>query len=141
MSIQTYLAYNGDCAEAFKFYETALGGKIDMMMTHGEAPPDPGYESPPEWRDKIMHASIVIAGDTIMGSDSPPGRYEKPAGFSLSVSASSVADAERVFAALTEGGTVTMKLQQTFWAVRFGMGVDRFGIPWMVNCEAPEGAH
>jgi PhnB protein len=82
-----------------------------------------------------MHGSVTIAGQTVMGADVPPERYEKPAGFSLSIQIKDVAQAEQIFNRLAAGGTVTMPLEKTFWAQRFGALVDRFGIPWMINCE------
>jgi PhnB protein len=90
---------------------------------------------PAEWRSKILHARLVVGDQVLMGSDAPPDRQQKPQGFSLSISINDPAEAERVFHALVENGTVTMPFGETFWAVRFGMLVDRFGIPWMINCE------
>ena len=84
-----------------------------------------------------MHARLVVGDKVLMGSDAPPEHYEGPKGFSVSLTINDLADAERIFHALAENGTVRMPLQETFWAVRFGMLVDRFGIPWMVNCERP----
>jgi PhnB protein len=92
---------------------------------------------PAEWRDKIMHARLTAGGDVLMGSDAPPDRYEQPKGFSVTLQMQDPAEAERIFRELAENGTVRMPLQETFWAVRFGMLVDRFGIPWMINCERP----
>jgi PhnB protein len=92
---------------------------------------------PAEWRSKIMHAKLAVGDMVLMGSDAPPGRFDKPKGFSVTLGLSDPAEAERIFAALAENGTVQMPLEQTFWAARFGMCVDRFGIPWMINCEQP----
>jgi len=133
MQVDPYLLFNGNCEEAFKFYEKLLGGKIDGMMTHGNSPM--AKQSPPEWQNKIMHARLVADGQVLMGSDVPPPHYRQPQGFSISISVKQVAEAERIFQGLAENGKVEMPLQQTFWAVRFGMLIDRFGIPWMVNCE------
>jgi PhnB protein len=133
MELNPYLTFNGRCGEAFRFYERCLGGKIEMMMTHGESPI--ADQVPPESRERIMHARLVVGGRILMGSDAPPNMYEEPKGFSVSLSVDGAAEAERVFSALAENGAVRMPLQQTFWAVRFGTLVDRFGIPWMVNCE------
>jgi PhnB protein len=90
---------------------------------------------PPEWRKKILHARLTVNGEVLMGSDAPPDRYEEPKGFSVSLQIKDPADAERIFASLAENGAVRMPLQQTFWAARFGMLVDRFGTPWMINCD------
>ena len=103
------------------------------MMTWGESPM--ADQVPSEWRDRIIHAALIV-GETshLLGGDAPPDRYEEPRGISVTIQLSDPAEAERIFGALSEDGTVTMPIQQTFWAARFGMCVDRFGIPWMVNC-------
>ena len=132
MQINTYLAFDGQCAQAFKFYERVLGGKAELL-THGESPM--ADKVPAEWRDRIMHARLAVGQQVLMGADSPPEYYEGNKGFSVSIGAEDTATAERVFNALAEGGTVRMPLQKTFWAASFGMLIDRFGIPWMVNCE------
>ena len=133
MQLNPYLTFNGQCAAAFKFYEECLGGKIEMMMTHAAAPI--ADQVPAGWRDKIMHARLTVGGKTLMGSDAPPDRYEAAKGFSVSISVDTPVEAERIFKSLSSKGTVQMPIQQTFWAARFGMLVDQFGIPWMVNCE------
>lgn len=135
MKLNAYLNFNGTCGAAFRFYERCLGGKIEMMMTHGESPM--AEQSKPEWRDRIMHARLVIGDAVLMGSDAPPEMFQTPQGFSISISAETPAEAERIFKALSEKANVRMPLQQTFWAARFGMLTDQFGIPWMVNCEQP----
>jgi len=133
MQLDTYLTFNGQCETAFKFYEKCLGGKIEGMMTHGESPM--AKQVSPEWRNKIMHARMTVGSTVLMGSDAPPDHYQVPQGFSLSVGVKDVAEGERIFKELEQGGKVQMPLQKTFWAASFGMVVDRFGIPWMVNCE------
>ena len=133
--VNAYLVFNGDCEAAFKFYEKCLGGKIEMAMTHGDSPMS--EQVPAEWRKKIMHARMTVGNTVLMGSDAPPDHYEEPKGFSLSLGIKDPAEAERLFNELSAGGKVQMPLQQTFWAVKFGMVVDRFGIPWMINCEQP----
>ncbi|SRR5579871_5289917 len=135
MELNPYLTFNGSCEAAFRFYEKSLGAKIEMMLTHGDSPI--ADQVPAHWRGKIMHARITIGGQTLMGSDAPPDRYQKPQGFSVALGVTDPAEAERMFKALAEGGTVSLALQQTFWAVRFGTLTDRFGIPWMINCEQP----
>jgi PhnB protein len=133
MQLNAYLNFAGDCAAAFKVYEKCFGGKIVALQTHGESPM--ADQVPPEWRSKVLHAHLDLGGGAVlMGSDAPPDRYLKPQGFSVSVTVDKPAEAERIFAALAEKGAVPMPIQQTFWAARFGMVVDRFGIPWMVNC-------
>lgn len=133
MQLHPYLIFNGQCEAAFNFYEKCLGGKILAMLTHGSSPMS--EQTPPEWRDKIMHARLVVGDAVLMGSDSPPEHYEETKGFHVALIVDSPTDAERVFHALAENGRVQMPLQQTFWAARFGMVVDQFSVPWMVNCE------
>jgi PhnB protein len=133
MQLNPYLLFNGQCEAAFKFYAQCLGGKIEAMLPHAGTPAE--KHSPPEWRDKILHACLNVNGQMLMGSDAPPPHYEPPKGFSVSLQLKDPAAAERIFNTLVEQGTVKMPFQQTFWAYRFGMLVDRFGIPWMINCE------
>jgi PhnB protein len=135
MQLNTYLNFNGQCKAAFEFYEQCLEGKIVAMMTHGDSPIASKFS--PEWKDKIMHARLVVKDQTLMGSDAPPEHYQKPQGFSVALILKDAGKAERVFSALAKNGKVQMPLQETFWAVRFGMLVDQFGIPWMINCEKP----
>lgn len=136
MQLNPYLIFNGHCEAAFKFYEQCLGGKITTMMTHGESPESSmADQMPPEWRNKILHVSLTVGDQELMGSDSPPDYYEEPKGFSVSISLNDPVEAERIFNTLVENGKVRMPFQQTFWAYRFGMLVDQFGIPWMINCE------
>jgi PhnB protein len=133
MQLNPYLLFNGQCEAAFRFYEKCLGGKIEAMMTHAGTPAE--QQVPSEWRNKILHARLTVSDQVLMASDAPPERYEKPQGFSVSLNIDNAGEAERIFRALSENGKVHMPMQQTFWAARFGMCVDRFGIPWMVNCE------
>ena len=135
MQLVSYLTFNGQCEAAFKFFEKCTGGKIVSMFTHAGTPAE--QQVPPEWRNKIMHARLLVGDALLMGSDAPPDRYEKPKGFSVAIQIKDTAEAERIFHALAEKGTVHMPIQETFWAARFGMLVDQFGIPWMVNCEQP----
>ena len=135
MQIIPHLNFNGQCAEAFKFYQQHLGAKTTFMMTFGESPM--AADMPPEWHSKIIHASIVCGESHLMGSDAPPGRYVKPDGITISIDLKSTAEAERIFKSLSENGSVQMPLAQTFWAERFGMLTDQFGIPWMINCSKP----
>jgi PhnB protein len=135
MDLAPYLVFDGRCEEAFRFYEQSLGGRIVAMVTYGESPM--AQHAPPEWHGKILHARLALGDKVLMGSDGPPGRHEAMQGFSVTLTTDDPAEAERVFLALAEEGTVRMQLQETFWAQRFGMLVDRFGTPWMVNCEKP----
>jgi PhnB protein len=133
MQLNPYLMFNGQCEAAFKFYEKALGGKIVAMMTYAGSPME--EQTPPEWRNKVMHGRLTVGDEVLMGSDAPPGRYEAAKGFSVTLGIADPAEAERVFHALSANATVQMPLQETFWARRFGMLVDQFGTPWMINCE------
>jgi PhnB protein len=135
MQLSPYLNFNGQCEAAFKFYERVLGGKIEAMITYAGTPAE--EHAPPELRNKILHARLIVGSDALMGSDAPPDRYDAPKGFSVSLQIDDPADAERILHALTENGIVQMPIQQTFWADRFGMLVDQFGVAWMVNCGKP----
>jgi PhnB protein len=137
METTPYLTFGGQCRAAFERYAEILGGTIELMMDHGSSPI--AEQTPKEWHAKIMHARLRAGTALLMGSDAPPEHYAKPQGISVSLAVEKVADAERIFAALADGGSVTLPLQPMFWAERFGMCVDRFGIPWMVNCEGAAG--
>jgi PhnB protein len=133
MQLSPHLHFNGQCEAAFKFYAQCLGGKIVTMAAYAETPM--ADQVPPEWRHKIIHASLTVGNQVLMGCDTPPGHFEKPQGFSVTVGLKELAEAERIFKALAKGGTVSMPMQKTFWSAGFGMLVDQFGIPWMINCE------
>jgi len=129
--LNTYLTFDGNCAEAMRFYERTLGGKLDLM-THAQSPM--ADQTPPGMADKIMHARLTFDGGMLMASDAMAGHsYGGMKGFSLSLIYPTPAEAQRAFDALSEGGRVTMPVQKTFWSEAFGMLVDRFGTPWMVN--------
>jgi PhnB protein len=132
MKANPHLGFDGRCAAAFAFYEKCLGGAVVTMMTYGETPAAEAV--PPAWREKIIHATLVAGELVLTGCDVPPDKYQKPQGISVLLQVDAVAEAERVFHALAERGEVQMPLEQTFWAQRFGMLVDQFGTPWMVNC-------
>lgn len=133
MQSNTYLFFDGECEAAFKFYEQCLGGKIGDMMTYGDAPMS--EEIPSEQRDRIMHANLTVGSMVLMGSDTPPDDFQKPQGFSVHLLFDDLVEAERIFQKLAENGTVKMPFQETFWSTRFGMLVDRFGTPWMINVQ------
>ena len=135
MQWNPYLNFNGNCQEAFKYYERVLGGKIVAMMSHADMPAEAQAQTPPEWKNKIMHARLTVGDQVLMGSDSPPGHFDGTKGMSVALQVDDPNEAERIFAALADNGTVRMPIQPTFWAIRFGMLTDQFGIPWMVNCE------
>jgi PhnB protein len=133
MQTNPYLYYSGNCEAAFKFYAAALGGKILAMVTHAETPA--AAQTAPEWQQKIIHARIALGDTVLMASDAPPGRQAPMSGFSVTLNVAEPAEAERLFHTLADGGTVGMPIQETFWAKRFAMLTDRFGTPWMINCE------
>ncbi len=133
MKLNSYLNFNGQCEAAFKFYEKCLEGKIAATFPYEGTPM--AKDVPADWQKKLMHATLDIGDQVLMGADAPPGRYQKPEGFSVAIGLNDVAKSERIFQALSEKGTVQMPIQETFWAARFGMLTDQFGIPWMINCE------
>jgi len=133
LSLSPYLLFNGQCEAAFKFYEKCGVGKIDGLMTHAGTPAEAHVSA--EWRDKILHARLLVGDGVLMASDAPPDRYQKPGGFSVSLQLKDITEGERMFKALAENGTILMPFAETFWAAGFGMCTDQFGIPWMVNCE------
>jgi PhnB protein len=135
MQINPYLNFNGNCAEAFKFYEEVLGGKILFSMTWGDMP-GAAEHFPVENHSLIMHINFKVGDQSLMGADSLPDKYEPAKGMSVSLHVKDKAEGERVFKGLSEGGNITMPFEQTFWSAGFGMCVDRFGIPWMVNTES-----
>ena len=130
--LDNYLFFNGNCAQAMRFYETALGAKMEMMMTYGQSP-QPEL-CPAGSQDRIMHARLVVDGRALMASDTPAGSPSSGMqGFALSLNYSGAGEARRVFDTLAEGGKVTMPMAKTFWAEAYGMVTDRFGTPWMVG--------
>ena len=135
MQMNAYLSFRGDCEAAFEFYAECLGGKVGQVFRYAGTPL--AEQVPAGWQDRVMHTSLEVGGHVLMGGDVAPDRYEKPAGFSLSLHMDSTTQAERIFHRLALGGTVVMPLERTFWAARFGMLVDRFGIAWLINCGEP----
>ncbi|MGD0570936.1 MAG: VOC family protein [Candidatus Sulfotelmatobacter sp.] len=130
-----YLSFNGECEAAFRFYEKCLGGKIVFMMPYEGSPV--ADQAPNGCSQKILHATLNVGAQVLQGADAPSSRYQKPQGISVSLDIKDPAEAERVFHSLAENGLVQLPIQETFWALRFGMLVDRFGIPWMINCAKP----
>ncbi len=136
---EPYLSFNGNCAEAMRFYEQTLGGKIEMMMKYSEAPPEPGQ--PQVEGDAIMHASLMLDGHRLMASDMPPGMvFEPMKGMTVSLAYKTADEGKTIFDALSAGGKVQLPYTKTFWADGFGMCIDRFGTPWMVNAGDGGGA-
>ncbi|HET6632316.1 MAG TPA: VOC family protein [Rhodanobacteraceae bacterium] len=137
MNINPYLFFDGNCRQAFEFYAQCLGVELKAMLTAADTPMRD--QAPAEGRDQIMHACIEVGDNVLMASDwncgPNPAPFEKPRGFRLSLNVGSSDEAERCYQALAEGGSKDMPLEKTFFAERFGMLTDRFGIPWMINCE------
>lgn len=133
MQLNPYLFFNGDCEAAFKFYAECLGGQIIALHTFAEMPAE--HPVVAEQRNWIMHARLLVGDAVLMGSDTPPEHFKESQGMNVSLSIDDPAQAERIFHALADGGTVRMPIEETFWAVRFGMLTDRFGTPWLINCE------
>lgn len=135
MHTHPYLIFNGNCREAFAFYETLFHGQIEMISTFAGTPAE--AHVPPEWKDKVLHAALRYGDNVLYGSDAGGPNYETPQGFGIAIVLADPSEAERLFHALAEGGTIKMPFGETFWAHRFGMVTDRFGTPWMVNCDKP----
>jgi PhnB protein len=136
MQVHPYLSFNGQCEAAFTFYERCLGGQLGAIFRYAGTPM--ANDVPADWHDKVMHASVTVGQQVLMGADVAPDRYEAPKGFSLSVQLESVSDAERIFHELAQDGRVVVPLEKTFWAARFGVIVDRFGMQWLINCEGTD---
>jgi PhnB protein len=134
MQMSPYLNFKGDCEAAFTFYARCLGGQVGEIFRYANSPM--ADQVPAGWSDKVMHGSVTLGGQVLMGADMTPGHYEQPKGFSLSLHMKNPGEAERIFRELGSDGTVVMPLEKTFWAERFGVLVDRFGIQWSINCEA-----
>lgn len=130
MQLDVYLNYGGNCEQAFRFYEQHLGGKVTMLMRHGDSPA-PG-NVPAEWAHAVLHARMEIGGAVLLGADIPPDRFQPMRSAYLSLTVDSDAEAERVYALLSEGGQIFMKMEETFFASRFAMLRDRFGTSWML---------
>ena len=137
MHVNVYLSFKGQCEAAFTFYEQCLGGQLGPIFRYAGTPL--ADTVPAEWQGKVMHGSVTVGEQVLMGADVVPDRYEEPKGFSLSLHMKSVREADHVFHELAKDGRVVLPLEKTFWADRFGMLIDRFGIPWMINCDGADG--
>ena len=136
MRISPHLCFDGQCEEAFELYHKILGGRIATMLTYAASPM--AAHTPPESHGRIMHATLELEGIELTGADVPPDQYLRPQGFFVLLTIVEAMEATRIFQALSEGGTIVMPYQPTFWSAGFGVLVDRFGIPWEVNlAESP----
>ena len=139
MQLNTYLNYGGNCEQAFRFYEQHLGGKIVMLMRHGEQPNASSVA--PEWKNAVLHARMTLGGTDLLGADIPPDRFQPMRSAYLTLSVTSADEAERVYQLLTDGGEIFMKMEETFFAHRFAMLRDKFGTSWMLlNPKSPGAA-
>ena len=136
MDTNLHLVFPGTCREAFAFYEKTFNSKISMTMTFGDAPA--GSPVPPDSKDLVMHTSMPLGSMLLMGCDAPPGREQTLGGFQVSVSMPDEAEVKRIYAALSEGGSIQMPLSPTFWSPLFGMCTDKFGVGWMVSIPGPQ---
>jgi PhnB protein len=126
------VTFDGRCEAAFNFYARVLGGRIAMLQRHSDMPAAANVGA--DWRDKVLHAELAVGDEVLMGADSPPSMFTPPQGFSVQLGIDDPDEGERIFSALAENGAVRMPFAETFWAKRFGMLTDRFGVPWMLNC-------
>ena len=129
--LDSYIFFDGNCAEAMRFYQSVTGGQLQAMMKYSDSP-DPN-QCPPGSADRIMHTSLLIDGRNLMASDVPVGQFKPMQGFALSLYYDTPEEATKVFAQMSEGGSVMMPIGPTFWAKAFGMFIDKFGTPWMVS--------
>ena len=130
MKLYTYLNYGGNCRQAFEFYEKELGGTITMLSTHGEQPQAPNV--PADWKDAVLHARMELGETEVLGADVPPDRFQPMRSAYLTLILDSSAEAERIYALLSEGGQIFMRMEETFFAHRFAMLRDRFWTSWML---------
>src|SRR5262245_58376194 len=131
MKLNPYLAFDGRCREAFEFYEKTFGGRISFIQTIGESPM--AASMPPAAHGRVMHVTLDVGGQSLQGADAPPGQFTEPAGFCVALHFDDATEAERVFNSLAQGGRVQMPFQETFWAKGFGMLIDQFDTPWIIN--------
>ncbi len=132
MNVQPYLSFEGRAQEAIDFYKGAIGAKVDVVMQFKDAPPDVQAQMSPQSKDKVMHAAFRVGDTQIMATDGRCSGKAQFSGISLTLNAASNAEAEKLFGALGQGGQVTMPMSETFFAHRFGIVADKFGVNWMV---------
>jgi|SRR5215813_1155451 len=133
MRLNPYLIFNGQCEAALRFYEKVLDAQLSFKMTYGESPA--AQHVPAEAHNLIIHSTLTVGDQQVMAADAVPGTYAEPKGVYVALHLNGFAEGKRIFDALAEGGKVEMRFEKTFWAAGFGQCVDRYGIPWMINCE------
>ena len=139
MSLNTYLFFDGNCREAFELYRSVFGGEYQILQTFGDGPPDMNVAE--EEKDLVMHVSLPVGAGVLMGSDSASAFGPPPVqgtNFAISIDADSREHCDEIFAKLSEGGAVTMPMQETFWGAYFGSWTDRFGVGWMISYQLPQ---
>ena len=136
MRVSAHLCFDGQCEAAFRFYQEVFGGRIGTMLSYGESAL--AQQTPAHLHDRIIHASLVLDEHELLGADLMPADYRAPAGFFVMMALPDVGRAQRIFAALGQGGEIRMPFQETFWSPGFGVVVDRFGTPWEIGCEQAE---
>ncbi len=132
MNIHPHLSFDGQCEAAFRAYQRLLGGELKTLLSYGESPI--ASQFPAEMRSKILHAALLVDDHELTGADVPSAHYRAPQGCSVMLSLADLAKAEEIFRGLAEGGRVQMPFEKTFWAKRYGVLVDAFGVPWEINC-------
>lgn len=137
MDIQAYITFDGRCEEALEFYNATIGAEVTGLLRWKDSP-DPAMKPPPGFEDKIMNAAFRIGDTALMADDGMAGKPAEFKGMRLAIGVADDADAQRVFSALSQGGSVTMPLMKTFWTSSFGMLTDKSGVPWMVNVAEPK---
>lgn len=130
MKMTPYLHFKGQCREAFELYAKIFNGTINAMIPYEESPEE---KTQPEWRDQVLHAHLSIGNLELMASDAPAEYYAKPQGVYVAITVDDVSEAERIYNALSEAATIQMPFEETFWAERYAMFIDRFGTPWMIS--------
>ncbi len=133
MTLSCHLHFDGQCEAAFQCYQGILGGEITTLLSFGKSPL--AAQLPEDWQARILHANLQLGELSLLGSDAFPGTYQRPQGFAVTLGIANHAKAARAFEALADGGQIQMPFQATFWTPGFGVLVDRFGIPWEVNCD------
>lgn len=133
MRISPHLCFDGQCREAMQLYQSILGGTLQTMLTYGETPMASSMDS--RWHDRIVHATLVLDDVELTGVDMIPGSYQRPQGFFVTLTVAGIARASEIFSALSEGGTIKLPFDKTFWSPGFGVFVDRFGTPWEINTD------
>lgn len=136
MRFYCHLSFDGRCEEAFRFYHRLFGGQFPTLLRYGESPM--AGQVPKEWQQKVIHATLVIDDQELLGNDAFPNAFERPQGFAVTLGGmQDPVKARELFNALAEGGRIALPFQETFWSAGYGVLTDRFGIPWEVNCERP----